>query len=98
MATWEAHILYTHSTASMSASSGAVLAANTNRRYALIQNDGAVDVYIKIGATAVANQGIRVAANGGFFEIGPAFGNLTHLAINGITASGTATMLVTEGT
>lgn len=97
MATWEAQIKPTHTTASMSASSGTVLAANTNRRYALIINDGTVDVYIKLGATAVANQGIRLNANGGFYELGPSTGNLFHGAINGITASGTSTVLVTEG-
>lgn len=97
MSTWEAPINPTHSTASMSTTSGEVLAANAARRYALIVNDGAVDVYIKLGATAVANQGIRVSANGGSFEISPSTGNLYLGAINGITGSGTATMLVTEG-
>ena len=90
-------ILYAHTTASMSATSAAVLAANNDRKYALVVNDGAVDVYLKVGATAVANEGIRINANGGSFEMTREAGNLSDLAINGITVSGTATVVVTEG-
>lgn len=85
-----------HTTASATASNGALLAANAGRRCALIQNDGSVDVYVKIGATAVANQGIRIPANGGALTISPALGNLSTLVVNGITASGSAVVLVTE--
>lgn len=87
----------THSAASISTTSAAVLAANTSRRYALLVNDGVADVYLNLGGTAVVNTGIRLAGNGGSFEVGPAFGNLFRGAINGITVSGTSTVLVTEG-
>lgn len=87
----------THSTAAMTNVSGTVLAANAARRYALLVNDGSADVYIKLGATAVANQGIRINAGGGAYEISATNDNLFFGAINGITAAGTATMLVTEG-
>lgn len=93
----EQTIVHAHTTASMTTASGAVLAANNLRRYALIVNDGTVDVYIKLGATAVANQGIRINANGGSYAISPEYDNLFKGAINGITGTGTATMLVTEG-
>ena len=97
MATWEAPINPAHTTAAMTTTTGAALAANAARRYALLVNDGAVDVYIKLGAAAVANQGIRINANGGSYEISPSTGNLYLGAINGITATGTATLLVLEG-
>ena len=87
----------THTTAAMTASSAAVLAANTSRRYALLVNDGVADVYITLGATAVANQGIRVGGNGGSYELSPEFGNLYRGAIDRLPGSGTSTMLVLEG-
>jgi len=80
----------------MTTASGTVLAANLARRSALVVNDGAVDVYINLSATAVANQGIRINANGGSHAISPAYGNLYLGIITGITSVGTATMLVTE--
>lgn len=90
-------ITYTHTQPTATNTTGAMLASNTARRYALLQNIGTVDVDIKIGAAAVASQGIRLTANGGSFEMGAVFGNLSTAAINGITASGTAVVLVTEG-
>ena len=90
-------IVYAHTTAAMTTATAAVLALNDDREYALIVNDGSVDVYLKVGAAAVANQGIRINANGGSYEMSRALGNLSDVAINGITASGTATVLVTEG-
>lgn len=94
----KAVLTYTHTTGSAQTTSSAqMLAANANRQYALLQNDGTVDVYIKVGAAAVANQGIRLLANGGSYEMGAAFGNLCTSAINGLAASNSATVLVTEG-
>ncbi|KKL57775.1 hypothetical protein LCGC14_2232050 [marine sediment metagenome] len=87
-----------HTTASMTNASAAALALNNDRKYALIVNDGAVDVYLNLGGTAVANQGIRVNANGSSYEMSRNEGNLFDGVINGITASGTATLIVTEGT
>lgn len=89
----------THTTASVTTASGTVLAANTGRVYALIINDSDTTIYLKIGATAVASQGIRLNANGGSYEIGHAWGNLTHQAIYGIHAgTGTKMLLVLEAT
>ena len=93
-----AQVIMAHTTASMTSTTGAVLAVNQDRKYALIGNDGSVDVYLNLGGTAVAHQGIRVNANGGSYEISREHGNLTPVVINGITVSGTATALVTEGT
>jgi hypothetical protein len=88
----------THSTASPTTSSGSVLTSNASRKYALLINIGSVDVWIKLGATAVASQGIPLYANGGFYEISSANRNLYTGVINGITASGTGSLVVTEGT
>ena len=56
-------IVYAHTTAAMTTATAAVLALNDDREYALFVNDSAVDVYLKIGVAAVANQGIRINAN-----------------------------------
>ena len=86
-----------HTTASMTATSAAVLAANGAREYALFVNDGSAVCYLNLGSTAVASEGIRINANGGSYEISRNWGNLYTGAINGITASGTAKVLITEG-
>ncbi|KKK79722.1 hypothetical protein LCGC14_2830650 [marine sediment metagenome] len=93
-----ARVIMAHTTASMSSTTGAVLAVNNDRKYALIVNDGSVDVYLNLGASATANAGIRINASGGSYEISREAGNLTGAVINGITVSGTATVIVTEGT
>lgn len=93
----EGRIRPTHTQPSATTTSGAMLAANKRRRYALFINDGAVDVYLDLGTTAVANQGIRINANGGSYEMSSHLGNLFVGAVNGITATGSATVLVTEG-
>ena len=87
----------THTAVTATVASGEVLAANKHREYVLLVNDGAVDVYIKIGAAAVVNEGIRLNANGGSYEMSRAFGNLFVGAINAIVGSSTAVVLVTEG-
>ena len=58
-----------HTAPSVPTTSTAVLAANQARTYALIVNDGAVDIYLNLGGTAVANTGIRVNAAGGSYEM-----------------------------
>jgi hypothetical protein len=87
-----------HTVASMGDATGAVLAENQNRKYALVINDSDAVVYLKVGAAAVENQGIRLSATGGSFEMSSQTGNLDKRAINGITASGTKVLVVTEGT
>lgn len=88
-----------HTTADIGVTSSAALAANASRTWALIINDSAVIIYLKVGAAAVANEGIRLAANGGAFEMSGALGNLDTRVINAIAASGASNRLtVTEGT
>ena len=88
-----------HTTAAMGTSTAAVLAASSDRKYALIINDSDTVVYLKLGAAAVANEGIRLTAIGGSFEMSPQIGNLDQRAINGIIGSGSGkVVVVSQGT
>jgi len=88
----------THSAATVTSTTGQALAANANRKYALLVNDSDTAIYIKLGAAAVANEGIRLNANGGSYEMSDLHGNLYTGAINAIHGStGNKTLLVTEG-
>lgn len=81
---------------SVTTASTLVLAANGRRRYAFIQNDSAAAIYIALGEAAVLNSGIRLNANGGYYEMSKAFGNLNPLAIYAI-GSGTGVVCGCEG-
>ena len=88
----------THTVISVTTSSSVALAANANRLYALLVNDSDTEIYIKLGATAVANQGIRLNAFGGSYEMSAMLGNLYTGAINAIHAgTGNKVLLLTEG-
>ena len=87
-----------HTAVNVTSTTGEVLAANTSRLYALLINDSDTVIYLKISATAVANQGIRLNANGGSYEMSKKLGNLNTGAISGIHAStGNKVILVLEG-
>lgn len=89
----------THSTVSVAVASGAALAANANRLCALLQNISDEDIFIKFNMAAVADAGIMIPANGGYYEMSARAGNLHALVINAIHGgSGSKTLLVTEGT
>ena len=89
---------YGHSNVSVGTSTTTIAAAKDKRRFLLLQNISDTDIDIKVGAAAVAGEGIRVFANGGNFEMKPGNGNLSTAAVNGIHGgSGNKTMLVTEG-
>ena len=88
----------THTVVAVTTASGIALAANANRLYALLINDSDTVIYIKLGATAVANQGIRLSAGGGSYEMSKKLGNLYTGVINAIHGgTGDKTLLVTEG-
>jgi len=61
--------------------STAVLVANTNRKFAVFVNDSDTTIYLSLSGTAVMNEGIRLNATGGSYEI-----NLTNLYLGVITA------------
>ena len=85
----------TTSKVSVGAASTAVLAANSDRQFAVFVNDSDEVIYLNLSATAVMNEGIRLNANGGSYEI-----NLLNLytgAVTGICSSGTKNLTVTEG-
>lgn len=88
----------THTAVNCAATSTQLVAASSSRRYLLIVNDSDTDIYIKLGATAVAHEGILLKAEGGAFESSPAYDLLFMGAVNGIHAgSGNKVVLVTEG-
>ena len=86
----------TFTTASCTNSTGEALAANLGRRAALLVNDGTSTIWIKVGAAAVANEGIRLNANGGSYYIASDAANYSTGAVNCITASATVVLLVSE--
>ena len=87
----------THSAVTVGNTTTAAIAANTARKYLLLVNDSDEAIYVKLGAAAVLNQGIRLNASGGSLELSVANGNLYAGAVNAICASGSKTLLVTEG-
>lgn len=87
----------THTTAAVGVAPGAALAANPARKYALLVNDSDSVIYLKIGAAAVANAGIRLNASGGSYEMSAAYGNLDTRAINAISTGTGKVLLVAEG-
>ena len=87
----------THSAVTVGATTTVALAANTSRLWALFVNDSDETVYLKLGAAAALNQGIRLNANGGTFEMSVSLGNLYTGAVNAICTSGSKKLLVTEG-
>ena len=87
----------THTAPSIGTTSTIALASNAGRLYALLINDSDETIYLKLGAAAVANEGIRLNANGGSYEMSKKLGNLYTGAINAICATGGKTLLVLEG-
>lgn len=74
--------------------SGPVLAFNSGRKYAVIVNDSDADIYLALGVTAVVNKGILIKAAGGSFEINDQ--NMFRGVVNGVTASGSKNVTVSE--
>jgi hypothetical protein len=76
--------------------SGEALAANTARKYAAFINDSNVTIYLALGTTAVVNQGIRLSAHGGSYEITSM--NLFTGVVNAIHGgTGNKVLCLTEG-
>lgn len=74
--------------------SAQLMAANTTRTKFYIKNDSTIDVWINLGATAVATPGggnMKILANGGYFEFAG-----SSSAINIIAASTTAAITARE--
>jgi len=74
-----------------------ILAANTSRKAALFINDSDTVIYLGVeGNAAVANDGIRLNANGGSYYISSENGNLTTPKVTGISSAASKNVLVTE--
>jgi len=87
----------THTAVNVTIASGAVLAANANRIYALLTNISDTTIWFKLGAAAVVNQGFPITSYGKY-EMSKKEGNLYTGAINGIHAgAGNKVCLVSEG-
>jgi len=73
-----------------------MLAANISRNFLILQNDSDTTLYLKFGAVAVVNQGIRLNSTGGSMLLDYKF---ITLAVNCIHAgTGNKVLLVTSGT
>lgn len=79
---------------SVANTSTTILSATANRKSVVIVNDSDESIYLALGNTALMNQGIRINANGGAYEIGST--NLYIGAIYGICSSGSKVVTVTE--
>jgi hypothetical protein len=88
-----------HAAEAVGTASTDVLAEDAARCYALLINDSDTDIYLKLdGSAAAVNEGIVVKAEGGYYEMSGAFGNLTTAKITAIHGgSGTKRLLVTSG-
>lgn len=87
----------THTAVNVTDTSGLILAVNEKRRYLLIQNDSDAIMYLGLGAAAVENKGIRLAASGGEYEMSLQKGNLYTGAIYAIhVTTGNKVALLTE--
>ena len=82
----------THGAVSVGAASTSVAVANPDRIALFLQNDHATQVvYLSLGGTAVANQGIRLNAAGGGVVISSYTG-----AVNAIATGAATGVLVAE--
>lgn len=86
---------FTNTQASITASSQAILAANSARKYLLIQNnDSAAILYVTFGATATAANGVKIPP-GGNYELNS---NIPSNSVNIIGSAITSNVIVVEGT
>ncbi len=85
-----------HTTASCANTSTEALAAQSGRAAALFVNNSTQTIWLKVNEAAVANEGIRLNANGGSYFLGDPYANRDTEAVNCIVASGTGTILVSE--
>jgi len=76
-----------------------VLVADATRRYALFINDSDTVIYLNLGGASAVNQGIRLNANGGSYEMSAQCGNLYTGAVNANHGGGAVDklLLVTTG-
>ena len=82
----------------VAATSTAVIAASSNRKYIIFVNDSDTVMYLSFGGAAGLYTGVRVNANGGSYEMGLGFGNNFTGAVYAIHGgTGTKRLLINEG-
>ncbi len=91
-------VTYVHSTASVTASTTEVVAALAGRKYLRLTNNHAtITVFLRVGAAATLNTGIRLAPAGGTFEMRQDANSVDPRVVNGIgDAAGPSVILVTQ--
>lgn len=73
-----------------------VLDARPGRKYAIFMNDSDTVIYLAFGEAAAVGAGVRLAENGGFYEI--TWNNPIEVAVYAIHGgSGTKRLTVVEG-
>jgi len=75
----------TNTKVSVANTTTAVLTAEARRRYALFVNDSDEVIYLSLSDTAVLNEGIRLNASGGSYEI-----NGTNMYVGDVSAISTS--------
>lgn len=83
-----------HLAPDLTTTSSRVLGVNLVRKYALLVNDSDSVAYLSLGASAEANKGIRLNAQGGSFEINAT--NLWTGEIYAISVGVTKRLTITE--
>ena len=92
-------VTLTHTAVSVTTSSAEIIAAQSTREYLIIVNISDTRIDCKVGAAAVAGEGIPLYPTGGSFEMSPGFSNLDTRAINCIhVGSGNKVINITVGT
>ena len=87
---------FTHIAEDIAITSTQVIAENHQRVWLLLVNDSDETIYVKFGAAAVLNEGIRLNAEGGSLEISYETGFIDGRAVNAIHGgSGTKRLLAT---
>jgi len=71
-----------------------VLPHNPERKYALLVNDSVNTIWLSLGAPAAANQGIRLNAQGGAYEINST--NLFKGRIYAVASAAASKIMITE--
>jgi len=83
-----------HRNVSLGVASELILGRNTYRRHALLVNDSDAVIYLNLGSTAVANEGIRVNASGGSYEIN--LDNAYFGEVHAVATGAAKKLMVTE--
>ena len=89
------HHSATNTKVSVGTGSTAVLSASADRKTATFVNDSDTAIYLSKSGTAVLNEGIRLNANGGSYEINST--NLYLGALAAISSAGSKNLTVSSG-